>query len=341
MVNKGEGKVFNFYKTTGNYTRLTPLNFHGKMVNNLDSFLLETHTTAFLAIRNDTILYESYFNGHDRNTPCKAFSASKNVISSLIGIAINEGHIKSVDDPLGKYIPELEDENLQEVTIRDCLMLTSGIKSDKGEIFPWNDKVKIYYSPDLRKLIAGMKSTNKAKKEFNIEEYSPTVLGMVLERATGVSITEYTEKKIWGKLGMEHNALWVTDSKKNRFEVVNSGLVATPVDLAKFGRLFLNNGLYNNTPIIPESWIKYSTVPDTLSLSFWKNVNYYNGQDVYFNSMWWGLRKTETDFDFSANGHFGQRIYVAPSKNILILRFGTKSGDIDWTSFISTLVEKM
>ena len=341
-INNDPSVLFNFKKASQfNLNSIVPFGFNSTIVNNLDSMLEISGTTAFLLIRNDTILYERYLNGHNNTTLCKAFSASKVFISALIGIAIDEGLINSVNDPVMKYIPDIKDKRFAGLTINHCLSLTSGIKSTKGQIFPWDDKVKIYYTSNMRKLLTRISYDHEPGKEYSVEEYSPVLLAMVLEKATGKTVSRYLEEKIWKPLGMSHNALWVTDNRNNGFEAANSGLTATPVDFAKFGRLYLNNGRLNCVQVISREWINESTMADTASVCFWRKIDYYDKKDVYFNSMWWGLRASNSDYSYSASGHFGQRIYISPSKNALALRFGTREGKIDWTSFMMKLVEKL
>jgi CubicO group peptidase (beta-lactamase class C family) len=341
-ISNDPSPVFNF-KTADvfNLNSIVPFGFNTTRVNNLDTFLEQSGTTAFLIIRNDTILYEKYFNGHTSTTLCKSFSASKVFVSALIGIAIDEGLIKSANDPVMKYIPELADKRLTGLTINHCLSLTSGIRSNNGQLLPWHDKVKIYYTPDIRKLLAGIEYDHEPGKEYFVEEYSPVLLALVIERATGRSLSKYLEEKLWKPLGMSNNALWVTDSKKNGFEAANSGLTAVPVDFAKFGRLYLNYGRFNNRQIISQKWITGSTMPDTTSVCFWRKIEYYDKKDVYFNDMWWGLRTDNKDYTYSASGHFGQRIFISPANNAIVVRFGTKEGKVDWTSFMMKISEKI
>ncbi|MFZ0283185.1 MAG: serine hydrolase [Bacteroidales bacterium] len=341
-VKAGETATFNFDAAKGfDINSIVPLRFNGKTVNNLDTFLEGSGTTAFMVIRNDTVLYENYFNGHDHESYCKAFSASKVFISALIGLAIEEGKIASVNDPVMKYIPELNDKRFAGLTINHCLALTAGIRTNNKQAFPWNDKVRIYYTRDLRKLVSGIDYAKEPGKEFFVEEFSPVILGLVLERATGKSVSDYLADKLWTPLGMEKDGLWVTDRKNNGFEAVNSGLTGVATDFARFGRLYLNQGMWNGKKLLPADWISASTRPDTASISFYNKIEYYEGRDVYYNSMWWGLRNNENEYEYSANGHFGQRIYISPSKNAVVIRFGSKDGKVDWTSFIMKLVEKI
>jgi CubicO group peptidase (beta-lactamase class C family) len=311
---------------------MLPLNFNGRKINNLDKFLSDNFTTAFIILKNDVLLYERYFNGHVRSTGCKSYSVSKNFISALIGIAIDEGLIKSVDEPVVNYVPELKDKRLNTLTIRHCLSATTGLKFHKGGAWPWQDDVRVYYSGDLRKLLSNIKFGEEPGTVYNTEEYSSCLLALVLERATHTKVSNYLSEKIWKPLGMEFDALWTLDREAEGLEVANSGLTARPIDFVKFGRLYLNKGNWNDKQIVPQKWIEESTVPDPNSISYWR--------DGYYNSMWWGTIKKDA-YEYSANGHFSQRIYIAPEKNLVIVRFGTDTGGIDWSNFISTLIEKI
>lgn len=335
-------QAFKFYQSKEpGMTKIAPFVYNNVTVKNLDSFLENSKTTAFIVIRNDSILYENYFKGHTHNTYCKAFSASKVFISAMIGIAIDEGYIQSVNDPVLKYIPEIKDKRFSTLTISHCLALSSGIKTNNKQAFPWHDKVRIYYTKNLRGLISGIDYGKEPGKEYYAEEWSPVILALILERATGRNISSYLEEKIWKPLGMENDALFVTDTRINGFEAANSGLIALPLDFARFGRLYLNKGIWNNQSIVPSAWIANTAMADTTSLSFYRRIQHYEGRDVYFNSMWWGLRKDNKNSEYTASGHFGQRIYVSPEKNVVVVRFGTKDGDIDWTGFIMKLVETL
>jgi len=333
VIKYNHDDVFSFNKDFDfDINNILPINFNGQKINNLDQFLEKHFTTAFIVMKNDRLLYEKYFHGHDRSTYCKCFSVSKNFISALIGIAIDEGLIKSVDEPIIKFIPELKDKRLNTLTIRHCLSATTGLKFNKGGAFPWHDDVRVYYSSDLRKLLSQIEYDKEPGTVFNTEEYSSCLLALVLERATHIKVSDYLTEKIWKPLGMEFDALWTLDREEDGLEVANSGLTARPIDFVKFGRLYLNKGNWNGKQIVPRKWIEESTVPDPDSISYWN--------DSYYKYMWWGKIKKDV-YEFSANDHFSQRIYIAPVKNIVIVRFGTDPGGIDWSNFISTLVEKI
>ena len=299
-------------------------------VDDFDSFLEDHRTQAFIVMQNDTILYEKYFNGASRDSIVTSFSTAKSFTSALIGIAISEGHIHSVDDPITDYLPELaeRDPAFADITIRDLLMMSSGIKYAE---FPFvnGDDAKTYYYPDLRQLaLNDTKIVGVPGEHFLYNNYHPLLLGMILERATGTSVANYLQEKIWKPIGMEYPGSWSLD--ENGFEKMESGINARAIDFAKFGRLFLHNGNWNGTQVIPAEWVAESTQADT-SVDY---ANYYyddfifsNGQG-YYKYMWWGIQRDEQNYDFSAMGNHGQFIYISPQKNLIIVRFGEAYGEI-------------
>ncbi|MBI5934837.1 MAG: serine hydrolase [Chloroflexi bacterium] len=299
-------------------------------MDDFDSFLEKNRTQAFIVIHDDTILYERYFNGASRDSIVTSFSIAKSFTSALIGVAISEGHIHSVDDPITDYLPELEDRDpaFANITIRNLLMMSSGIKYAE---FPFvnGDDAKTYYYPDLRQLaLNDTKIVGAPGEKFLYNNYHPLLLGMILERATGTSVANYLQEKIWKPIGMEYPGSWSLDEAE--FEKMESGINARAIDFAKFGRLFLNNGNWNGDQVVPAEWVVESTQADT-SVDY---THYYpddfifaNGQG-YYKYMWWGIQRDEQNHDFMALGNHGQFIYISPQKNLIILRFGESYGEI-------------
>ena len=302
----------------------------GSAIDDLDSFLAKNRTQAFIVIQDDTILYEQYFNDASRETIVTSFSTAKSVTSTLIGIAISEGYIKGVHDPITDYLPELADRDpaFINITIRDLLMMSSGIRYEE---FPFinGDDAKTYYYPDLRQLaLVDTQVVGSLREKFLYNNYHPLLLGMILERATGTSVANYLQEKIWNPIGMEYPGSWSLD--ENGFEKMESGINARAIDFAKFGRLFLHNGNWNGVQVVPVEWVAEATQADT-SVDY---ASYYphdfifkNGQG-YYKYMWWGIQRDEQNYDFMALGNHGQFIYISPQKNLIILRFGETYGDI-------------
>jgi CubicO group peptidase (beta-lactamase class C family) len=296
---------------------------------NFDKFLASTRTTAFIVIKDDKIVYEKYFNGYQRDSIGTSFSIAKSITSALIGIAIDEGLIASIDDPITKYIPELKERDTRfgNITIKNLLTMSSGLRYVE-EGLPWSDDTTTYYDTELRSLALSSKVEESPGKRFHYNNYNPLLLGMILERATHKPVSQYLEDKIWKPLGMDAHASWSLDSDASGFEKMESGINARAIDFAKIGRLFLNNGNWNGKQVISENWVNESTRPDTST-----------DPAPFYQYMWWvhPLSEDSTRYNFYAAGNYGQFIYVIPEKNIVIVRHGYGSEYDNWTDLFKQL----
>ena len=260
---------------------------------------------------------------------------AKSFASALVGIAIDEGRIKSVDEPITNYIPELleKDERFKSITIRHLLTMSSGIKYEEGGDLPWSeeaDDTKTYYATDLRELaLKNCRIEGKPGKYFEYNNYNPLLLGMILERATGISVSRYMQVKLWKPIGMEADGSWSLDSTESGFEEMESGVNARARDFARFGMLFAKEG---GRQLISRGWVEESTRPDA-------TVDPSSGYQYF----WW-VDTTDGKNHFSARGNYGQYIYVAPEKDLVIVRLGKEEGELGygyWTSLFEELSTKL
>jgi hypothetical protein len=303
----------------------------------IDELLTSTGTKAFIIIRDDTVLYEKYFNKYVRESFNTSFSMAKSFTSALIGIAIDEGFIKSIDDYVVDYIPELKNKICGTLALKHLLNMSSGTRYNPA-YYPWADEPKSYYYPDLKKLV--LKSTKQEYQPglyFKYSNFNTILLGIILGRATMTPPYEYLQEKIWKPIGMEFSATWSVDSKQNKFEKMESGINARSIDFAKFGRLFLNSGRWGNKQIISENWVNESTCPMDLNdeqYYFFKNYypysTFFDDKQLYYKYGWWGIKQNAEHYDYMAIGHLGQFIYVCPQKRIIIVRNGSGWGKINW-----------
>lgn len=322
---------------------------------NLEALLASSQTTSFIVIQDDAIVYEGYFNGYDRDSIVTSFSMAKSVTSALIGIAIDEGHIGSVDDPIVTYLPELRGRGLDEVTIRHLLLMSSGIKyvsddeiSGLAELSPFSDDALSYSYPDLRsQALAVMPDGKRPGAEFNYNNYNPTLLGIILERTTHMPVAQYLQEKIWEPLGMEYPASWSLDSEESGFEATLCCLNGRAIDFARFGLLFLNNGNWNGTQIISEQWVKASTspYPNPNGDIAWRANTWFSDwreSGAYYKYQWWGKIKADGNYDFVAIGHLGQRIYVSPQNRAIAVRFGISDEGVDaWEDVMADVIAEL
>ena len=291
-----------------------------------DKFLMDNNTLAFLIIKNDTIQYEKYFKGYDKQSIVPSFSMAKSVTSILIGCAIDDALILSVEEPITVYIPELKENGFDKVTIKHLLQMTSGIKFNESYVNPFGDAASFYYGLNLRKEIRKMKLKREPGKKFEYVSGNTQLLGLVLERAlNGKTVSAYLQEKIWTPLGMEYDASWSIDRKKNGLEKTFCCLNACARDFAKIGRLYKNKGNWNGKQIVSQKWVEESTKLDTTE-----------GSASYYQYQWWLPVPNE---DFMAQGILGQFIYVNPARDLIIVRLGKNEGKADWWSIFTALAK--
>lgn len=301
----------------------------------LDALLESTGTTAFLVIKEDKILYENYFNGYKRDSIVTSFSIAKSFTSLMVGKAIDEGFIVSLDDSVTRYIPELisVDPAYEKVTLEHILSMKSGIAFKDTDI-PWHDKSKAYYHPQLRDVVTQLPLKEASGERFVYNTFNPIILGIVLERASGLSVSEYFESRFWKTLGMEFDATWSIDSESDNMVKMESGLNARAIDYAKIGRLILNDANWNGEKIISQEWIQNST-----KIELQNNIEKF-GENYFYQNGWWVIAPTATDhYTVFAWGHLGQYLFIFPDDNMMVLRFGKKIGKVDsWRQIAQEMV---
>lgn len=333
----------------------------------LDQYLdEETTTTAFLVIRNDSILYERYWEKFDETAQLTSFSIAKSFTSALVGFAVQEGYINSISDPVTNYLVELKNSPgyWNELTIEHLLNMRSGIEFDEEDyIRPNSDIAKLYMGKNVMKLVNNAKFKCKPNECDYYSSFDTQILGLIVERATKQKLSEYLEEKIWKPLGMEYNATWSIDSKKNQHTKAFCCLQAAARDYAKFARLYLNGGKWAGKQLLNEDWVNKSVKPNLkngcyqyqwYSKKGFKTTKNEEG-NLYFKTFSdsisavaeieseyeyvtqssytskWMIRKCGAAF--FALGILGQEIYVDPEKNLILVRLGQKGDARNETLF--------
>jgi CubicO group peptidase (beta-lactamase class C family) len=310
--------------------------------NSFEEWAIESQTTALIVIKKDTIIYEKYFNGFVRDSYFHSQSMAKSFISFLIGAAIDDGLIKSIEDPITNYIPELlqRDQRFKKISIKDLLEMRSGLKYNTSLIpltnihSPWHDEAVGYYHPNVRKLLLeNVEISSEPGTDFQYSNYNTSYLGLILERATTVSVSNYLEQKLWSKI-MEYDALFSIDSKESNFEYMPSRLIARAIDYARFGQLMLNEGNWYGSQLISKDWIQESTQENkSIPRDIYPKWFGRSDKRIYYNYHWWGHVNKDGTFNFYANGNLGQNIYIIPDKETVIVHCGNSlrhySSDFD------------
>lgn len=298
----------------------------------LDAFLARTGSRELLVLRDDTLVVERHANGSAHDATQTSFSMAKSFDSTLVGIAIADGAIHSLEDPIVRYLPELAGGGLEAVTIRDLLGMDSGLRySGAGSGgMPWQDDARTYYDPNLRRLALSVQAAVPPATRWEYNNYHPLLVGLILERVSGQSVSAYLSEKLWQPLGMEAPASWSLDSTGDGFEKMESGINARAADFARFGRLMLKQGWWNGQAVVPSAWVEQATRPNAPQL---KND---------YGLFWW--LDSERPGRFYAWGNLGQFIYVAPDRDAVVVRMGASYGGLDhsaWVSVLQQLADRM
>jgi CubicO group peptidase (beta-lactamase class C family) len=313
----------------------------------LNVLLERTGTRAFLIVKDDKLIFESYFNSSPREINT-SFSSAKSFNAALIGAAIADGSIGSVDDPVIRYIPEIAGRGIDTLTIRDLLLMNSGIRYVEGDELPFYyapfaDDALTYYPPDLRKVALSVQASGTPIGEaFRYNNYHPLLEGLILERATGMHVAEYLQERFWKPMGAEFPASWSLDSEKSGFEKMESGINARAIDFARFGLIFLHDGFWNGSRILPEEWVRESTEPLRPDPRRWETMSSYPGYDIYYKYHWWGINNGDGSYDFYAHGRYDQVIYIAPRINAVIVRLGeARDESVLWPLVIHNIADQL
>lgn len=292
----------------------------------LAAFLDGTVTTGLLVVHRGAIIHEDYRLGADETSPFTSWSMAKSVLSALIGIAVEEGHIASIRDPIGQYVPAMAGSGYADVTIEDALTMSSGVAFDEDYDNPFSDINMLFIramamGTPVEETIAGLQST-RAPGTFNDYVSSDSMaLGLVLEGATGMPVAEYLASRLWGPMRAEADAFWSTDRTGREFALCC--LNATLRDYARFGRLYLERGARDGRQIVPADWIAASVNPTAPHLQ--PGENPASSWTFGYGYQWW--IPEEPQGDFLAIGVWGQYIYIDPAREVVIVK---TSADADF-----------
>ena len=271
---------------------------------------------ALLVVKNDSILFEEYWDGYDSESLTNSFSVAKTFVGILIGIAIDEGKINSLDDPVGNYLEEYAKS--PELTIRDLITMSSGINFDENYKSPFGYMAKAYYGTDLKELTANYEVAETPGETWKYLGGNTIILSFVLEKATGQTLSDYMSEKLWKPLGAKNDALWTLDDE-NGYEKAYCCFYSNARDFARIGQLYLDGGLWNGKRIVSSKFVEESI----RSAFYLKNKE---GKPVdFYGYHWWITYYNNMDI-FYARGIQGQFIIVIPEKDMVVVRLGNKRG---------------
>ena len=276
--------------------------------NKLNELNDKRKTKSFLVIKNDSILFEKYYDGHKQTDISNSFSVAKSIVTSMLGKAIMEGKIKSLDQPVSDFFKEYKNGLASELTVGDLASMSSGMKWNEKYYSVINITSESYFTDDLRSVILGQEIENKPGKGFRYSSGDTQLLAMIIEKATGTSLSNYLSQKFWDPMGAENLALWQIDSKESGMEKAYCCIAATARDFARFGKLYIDKGKWGDTEILDSSFVELS-------------LNPVFDDSPFYGYGWW-LYEYEGKKVFTMNGHRGQFVISFPDENIIIVRQG-------------------
>lgn len=314
VIRRG-GSPHVFERSPGTLPRIYTFNGQAEQVK---VFLDRTWTTGLIVIHNDKIVYEEYDLGNTPASRCISWSMGKSFVSALMGLALKEGHIQDIEDPVTKYVPRLKGSGYEGVPIKHVLQMSSGIRFDEDYADFFSDINRMGRAIALNRSLDDFVSSLEKEREPGVRHQyvsmDSQVLGMVLREATGQDLSSYLEGKIWRRIGMESDAYWIVDGEG--MELAFGGLNAVLRDYARFGLLYLHEGLWNDRRIIPAEWVRDSVTPDAPHLQ--PGENPASSSPLGYGYQWWIPENPEGDF--LAMGIYNQFIYVHPRYNVVIAK---------------------
>lgn len=285
-------------------------------------FLKQYGTVSFLVIQNDSVLYEEYRDGWDPEQLSNIFSATKSIVGLLIGIAHDEGYIGSLDDKVGKYLPEFRTGDKDRITIRNLLTMSSGLNWDEAYTSLFSKTTQAYYGNHIRELVMGLQVVEEPGKRYSYKSGDTQLLSFVLEAALQgeMTISEYAQKKLWQPVQACRDALWNLD-REGGDEKTYCCFNTTARDIAHLARLILNRGYWNGVQVISETYIQEATSP-----AFYLQNEFGDGALDYYGFQIWIMHYEGMQFP-AFRGLGGQYIFAIPQKNAIVVRLGHKRSD--------------
>ena len=312
-------------ETLGKYGILDTLRVKdggGKLVP-FSQYFEEGQLTAFLVIQGDSLIYEKYALGHTRSSLSNTFSIGKSMLSVLLGRAMADGYIKSLDEEVRNFIPEFKEHPAFAYTSLDHLLqMKSGLAFERTNGNPLHDlfseEARFYYTDDLKRDLQKVEADTLTGLRWKYSNLDPLILGWAIENSANKKLADYFEQTIWQGIGAEYEASWGLDHEGG-LENTPSSFQCAAIDLAKIGRLYVELGRGKKEQVLPPAWIAYSLSlrPDNVN-------NTRKGWQKATHQNYWWIATEGREGDYSAEGLRGQRLYVHPPSKTIIVQFAEK-----------------
>lgn len=276
----------------------------------LDSILRSTESIAYVIIKNDSIWFEEYYSGYNKDSQTNSFSMAKSIVAITLGKAIELGYIKSLDEKVINYLPELKGQFAQDLTIADLVSMQSGLQWDESYNSPFSITTKAYFYNNLSKAMLELPIATQPGKNFKYQSGDTQLLAMLLSKALPTTLSEFVSTHLWKPMGAENEALWQFN-KADGIEKAYCCIASNARDFARFGKLYKDNGYWNGTPLLDSAYVKQSIQPA-------------DPNAPQYGYGWW-LAEYQGKKIFYMDGHLGQYVIVIPQDDLIIIRLGHKT----------------
>lgn len=289
-----------------------------------EDFLKKHKVIGFLVLHKDTIVYEQYFNGFKKGDITQVFSVSKALVTPLLGIAIDDGLVQSINQPVSFFLKDLPPtENFNHLNLYHLAQMQSGVDHDEyGELIK---TMHFYFEKNIKEKVKESYFKYKPGEKFVYKSIDTQLLGECLEKATGKPFLDLFYQNIWSKLGIADNSYWSIDSKKFKNPKMYGGLNASLPDIAKFCSLYMHDGFFRGQQVIPKWWANYCD-----------NSKERNGNGSYCMGWWMDMDDDKQNIYYGA-GFNGQIMFINETTQTAIIRIGEGKGGVDWYKILKKL----
>lgn len=272
----------------------------------LDSLNEELETAAFLIIKNDSIIFEKYYNGYNQLSRTNSFSMAKSIVTAMMFKAIQDGYFENIDQAVADFYPQFDER----LTIGDLSSMSSGLNWNENYYNPFASTAEAYFGDNLPEQVLDLKVIEEPGEEFKYLSGNTQLLAMVIEKATGKDLSNYLSESFWKPMGMNDDALWQLDSEESGMPKAFCCISSNARNFGKFGKLFINNGKWENKQLLDSAYVaKFSTARFKESpyygYGFW--LSDYRNKDIFY-----------------MRGVLGQYVIIIPEDDLVIVRLGSK-----------------
>lgn len=272
----------------------------------LDSLNQELETAAFLIIKNDSLWFEKYYQDYNKFSKTNSFSMAKSIVTALMFKAIQEGYLENINQPVADFYPQFDSR----LSIGDLSSMASGLNWDESYYNPFGSTARAYFDNDIREQILDLEVVEEPGQEFKYLSGNTELLGMVIAKATGKTLSEYLSENFWKPMGMNDDALWQIDGQSSQMEKAYCCIASNARNFGKFGKLFENYGEWNGKRLLDSAFVAKASTPrfketPYYGYGFW--LSDYKNKDIFY-----------------MRGVLGQYVIIIPGDDLVIVRLGKK-----------------